>query len=180
MNIYSNKNDGLNIEKIIRDYSKYVYTIVNNFTKSNLSNEDIEEIISDVFFVIWKNRDKIDYSIDIKPYIAGVTKNITRSRYKKLHCEYNIYEIQEKLINFSNESIDEYKKIDDKNIILDKLKELNDTEYKIITMYYYEERKIKEIAKSLNLSISKVKITLYRVRKRLEKVLKKEGYNYGE
>ena len=180
MNIYSNKNDGLNIEKLIRDYSKYVYTIVNNFTKSNLSNEDIEEIISDVFFVIWKNRDKIDYSIDIKPYIAGVTKNITRSRYKKLHCEYNIDEIQEKLINFSNESIDEYKKIDDKNIILDKLKELNDTEYKIITMYYYEERKIKEIAKSLNLSISKVKITLYRVRKRLEKVLKKEGYNYGE
>lgn len=181
MNTYSNKNnEDFSIEKLIKSYSRYVYTIIDNFTKSKLNNEDVEEIISDVFFIIWKNRDKIDYSIDIKPYIAGITKNLIKNKYKKLHIEYSIHELKENLIDFSNETEDVYKKIDNKNMLLDKLKELNDTEYKIITMYYYEGKKIKEISKNLNLSVSKVKITLYRVRKKLEKVLKKDGYNYGE
>ena len=181
MNTYSNKNnEDFSIEKLIKSYSRYVYTIIDNFTKSKLNNEDVEEIISDVFFIIWKNRDKIDYSIDIKPYIAGITKNLIKNKYKKLHLEYSIDELKENLIDFSNETEDAYKKIDNKNMLLDKLKKLNDTEYKIITMYYYERKKIKEISKNLNLSVSKVKITLYRVRKKLEKVLKKDGYNYGE
>ncbi len=181
MNTYSNKNnEDFSIEKLIKSYSRYVYTIIDNFTKSKLNNEDVEEIISDVFFIIWKNRDKIDYSIDIKPYIAGITKNLIKNKYKKLHLEYSIDELKENLIDFSNETEDAYKKIDNKNMLLDKLKKLNDTEYKIITMYYYEGKKIKEISKNLNLSVSKVKITLYRVRKKLEKVLKKDGYNYGE
>ena len=52
-------NNNINIEKLINDYSGYIYVIVKNMTKETLSNEDIEEIISDVFVVCWNNRFKV-------------------------------------------------------------------------------------------------------------------------
>ena len=47
------ENEQLNIEQVIKDYSGYVYTAIINISE-NLSNEDIEEILSDVFFIFWK------------------------------------------------------------------------------------------------------------------------------
>ena len=40
---YKNEND-LNLEKIIIEYSGYIYKIIENTAIKNLSKEDIEEI----------------------------------------------------------------------------------------------------------------------------------------
>ena len=54
-----------------------------------------------------------------------------------------------------------------------------DKESKEIFIYfYYEQRKIKEISKILNISESKVKTRLHRVRKKIKKELEKGGYRY--
>lgn len=54
-------NNGiLNLEKIVDEYSGYVYKIAQNMTNGNLCLEDIEEIISDTFFILWKNTNKLD------------------------------------------------------------------------------------------------------------------------
>ena len=50
------ENQELKIEKIVDEYSGYVYTIIKNLSNQNLSQEDIEEIITDTFFVVWKNQ----------------------------------------------------------------------------------------------------------------------------
>ena len=43
-------NNNLNIEKIIETYNNYLYTIINKFISNQ---EDIEEVLSDVFVVLW-------------------------------------------------------------------------------------------------------------------------------
>ncbi len=50
----------------------------------------------------------------------------------------------------------------------------------IFIMFYYKSKKIKEIAKKMDISQSKVKIVLHRLRKLIKKRLKERGYNYGE
>lgn len=35
----------LELEKIINKYTNYIYTVIISYSKGNLSNEDIEEII---------------------------------------------------------------------------------------------------------------------------------------
>ena len=52
------KNDELDLEKIIDEFSGYVYKIIDNM--ASLSDEDIEEITSDTFFILWKNKEKLD------------------------------------------------------------------------------------------------------------------------
>ena len=50
----------------------------------------------------------------------------------------------------------------------------------IFIQYYYEERNIKEISKIFNISESKVKSKLFRIRKKLKKVLNGRGYGTNE
>ena len=59
---YMKKNE-LNIEQIINDYSGYVYTIIKNISSQEQKQEDIEEIISDTFFVLWKNAHKMNENV---------------------------------------------------------------------------------------------------------------------
>lgn len=40
----------LDIEKIISQYSNYVYIIIKNMNSNYLKEEDIEEVVSEVFF----------------------------------------------------------------------------------------------------------------------------------
>lgn len=48
----------LDMTRVVNKYYNYVSTIIRN--SAILSIEDEEEIISDVFFIIWKNRNKLD------------------------------------------------------------------------------------------------------------------------
>ena len=49
------EKDSLNIEKVMEDYTNYLYIIVKN-KNFKLTEEDIEEIVSDVFLAVWKNQ----------------------------------------------------------------------------------------------------------------------------
>lgn len=69
-------NGKLDIDKIIDDFYGYVYIIVKNGVSIFITDEDIEEIVSDVFVAIWKNSNKLSNTIALKPYLAGIAKNL--------------------------------------------------------------------------------------------------------
>jgi len=80
----------MNLEEIINKYTNYLHTIITNMSKGILSNEDIEEIISDVFVVFWQNKDKFDKNKKLNLYLAGITKNVVKNKFRKLHIDNNI------------------------------------------------------------------------------------------
>ena len=54
------KNNELDLEKIINEYSSYTATIIDNMVRNSLKDEDKEEIVSEVFFILWKNKNKLN------------------------------------------------------------------------------------------------------------------------
>ena len=48
-----NKNE-LDLEKIVDEYSAYIYKIIRNVANDYLSSEDMEEIVTDTFFILKK------------------------------------------------------------------------------------------------------------------------------
>ena len=74
------KDGDLLIREIVNCFSKYTYTVVENASKGLLKNDDIEEIISDVFLAIWKNKEKLELDYPLKPYIAGIARNLTKNK----------------------------------------------------------------------------------------------------
>lgn len=114
---YMEENE-LNIELVMQDFVNYIYTIIKN--SSNLASEDIEEIISDVFLTVWNNREKLDTEKEFSPYIAGITKNLIKKKYRNSKTYENIEDYEEKLIGI--EGIDLYSEEDEQNEVI--IKEL--------------------------------------------------------
>lgn len=165
---YYLKNNELDLEKIIKDYSNYINTIITNVAKLNLNNEDKEEIVSEVFFVLWKNKDKLDYNKRLSSYIAGVTRNIVKEYLRKKQIHFDISDYENSLYSYDslellNDNIEEIKKIEKK---LETIKEID---RKIFIDFYYSSKSIKDIAKEQKISEFSAKQRLYRIRKKLKK-----------
>ena len=74
------KNNELNLEQIINDYSGYVYTIIKNISNQKFTQEDIEEIMADTFFILWKNTNKMSENDKISSYLCGVINNVIKKK----------------------------------------------------------------------------------------------------
>lgn len=162
------KNNELDLEIIINDYSAYIGTIIDNMTKSILSNEDKEEISSDVFFILWKNTYKLDMNKKLSSYIAGITRNVVKDYLKKVKNIYDISDYENVLysddkLELLDENIEEIKKIENK---LNSMKEIDK---KVFIDFYYSSKSIKDIAKENKISEFSVKQRLYRIRNKIKK-----------
>lgn len=172
------EEDGiLNIEEIIKEYNAYVYKILRN----SISNEsDIEEILSDIFIIFWKNYKRLDKKTKIKPYLIGITKNLVKKKYRDYSVNIENIELYENDIVY-HINIDELVENKEKSeIISESLPNIKDIDRNVFIMFYYNQKKIKDISQIFKISEAKVKVTLYRVRKLIRKNLKERGYNYGK
>ncbi len=157
----------------------YIFIIIKN-SGYLFSNEDIEEIASDVFLVIWKNKEKLDINKEIAPYIAGITKKMILKRKNNIKNNNENIEEYENLLYEKNNDIhiktEENEKI---NILTNELTKMKEEDKNIFTYYYYQSKSIKDISSLLKISQIKVKSRLSRIRKKLKNELEKRGYGYG-
>ncbi len=164
---YLDKNEELDLDKIIADFSPYVKTIINNMTSNILSQEDKEEILLDTFYVLWKNQDKI---IILDSYIAGITRNLVKEKLKNKKITYDIADY---------ENIAEYSKIDlffeerdEIYKIRNSFKHLKEIDLKIIKLFYYSSQSTKDISIRLGISENNVRQRLFKIRHKIRKSLK--------
>lgn len=172
---YENIEKNLDLEKLIDEYSGYIYTIIKNMSSNIFNQEDIEEIISDTFFILWKNQNKIDKEKSLSSYIAGIARNLVKEKLRKtnnniindLECDF-----------FDIQMIDlEYENREKIEIIKNTMEKMKEQDKDIFKLYYYGNRKINEISKILKITEFNVKSRLHRIRKKLKNELLKGGYS---
>ena len=169
---YYYKNNDIDIDQIIEDFTPYITKIINNGTNNQLSFEDKEEIFSDTFFILWKNRKRLNINVSLNSYLAGITRNLIKEKYRKLKNFYDISDFE----NDITTSINMYE--NDRELILDieqKIKNLKEIDIEIVNLFYYSSMSVKDIAKILNISDINVKIRLHRIRKKIKKELNNGG-----
>lgn len=171
------QDNQLNIEKVIINYTPYIYTIIKN-KNSNLSNEDIEEIVSDVFLAVWKNQSRLDINKEISTYLVGIAKNLYN---KKIRNKKNIVNIENYKNNlFDTESIDiKIENTEKENLIFMLVNNMKQEDKDIFILYYYNAKSIKDIANILNITENKIKSRLFRIRRKIKRGLEKRGYSYN-
>ncbi len=151
-----------NIDIIIEEYSNYVYKIVSNIVSHNLTYQDKEDIVSETFYLLWKNQNKIN--TNLKSYIATIARN----------CSYKYLKNKNIDFEFQDDFLYEYEhnEIIDKSLEINlKLDKLNEKDNKIFELFYVYGYKIKEISSILNLNSNVVKVRLHRIRKKLKEEL---------
>ena len=165
----------LNIEQVMLDFTPYLCTIVNR-KRGTFSDEDVEEIISDIFYAVWKNQHKLDCEKSMSAYLAGVAKNIMYKKWRNLKPNTNLVDFEDDFADVENVEM-EIENKERETVILTELKNIKEEDREIFVAYYYYARSMKEIAVELNITEKKVKSRLFRIRRKLKKVLNKGGYH---
>lgn len=169
---YTNRTQ-IDWNKIIDDFTPYIKKIINNMVGDSLTQEDKEEILLDVFFVLWRNKDNIQKSLN--SYIAGITRNLVKEKLKKKKVTYDISDYENNIYYDDIET--NYEEIEAITMIEKEFKNIKKIDLDIINMFYYSSMSLKEIAKKLNVSEFNVANRLSRVRKKIKKTLNKRRKN---
>ena len=155
------------INQAIEVYTPYLSTVLYNMVGNGLPKEDIEEIVSDVFVVLWKNAEYIDLSKGtLRSYIAATARNLALKRLNKKKDYTNLDDIE---IPIEDEFTD-----DNKKSIWDAVMSLGEPDNEIFVRFYKYDEKLKDISKATGLNISTIKTKLSRGKLKLKKILNAE------
>ena len=85
------KNNEIDIDGIIEDFTPYITKIINNGTNDDISFEDKEEIFSDTFFILWKNRNRLSIKVSLNSYLHYLLYRFRSLLYHKLFLIFYIF-----------------------------------------------------------------------------------------
>ena len=173
-----NKNE-LDLEKIVDEYSAYIYKIIRNVANDYLSSEDMEEIVTDTFFILWKNQNKLEDEKVLRSYIAGIVKNLIKEKTRVININADISDY-ENIIQDSLKIDMIYEQREKLYLIEKTVRSMKEEDISIFNLYYYSSMSIKEISQILNITEFNIKSRLYRLRKKIKKELIKGGYSNEE
>ena len=154
------------IDEAIRIYTPYLSTVLYHMTGNSLPKEDIEEIVADVFVVLWKNTGRIDLQKGtLRSYLAAVARNFALKRINRKtdHTFLEDIELSDGK-NFIEENFHN-------NYVWETVMSLGEPDSEIFVRRYKFDEKIKDISKAMGLNISTVKTRLSRGKRKLRKML---------
>ena len=149
-----------------------VFTLALKMVKNN---EDAEEVAQDVFlkaFTALKSY-KGEAKFSTWLYKIAYYRSLDYLKKNKRQLQTSAIDISEEYsIAALDETLDELESAERKQMIRQAMEELAPDDSIIITLYYFEELSLKEIAKVMGLTPNNVKVRLFRSRSRMAKVLK--------
>lgn len=157
------------INEFIDSYGKFMY----NVTYRVLGNiPDAEEATQDALLKVLKNLNSFDRQSSLKAWCYTIAYRTAIDYKRKVKSHQDI----SKADNFiSHQHTDEMlNMMDQKYQINLMMKAIDDESKAIITMFYLEEKNIKEIIQFTGLTESNIKIKLFRARKLMAESLKKQ------
>lgn len=153
---------------------KQYYKLLCQFGLKYLKNlDEAEEVVQDVFYQVWKNRNQLKITKSVQSYLYTAVKNncLQKIRVRSLDIKYeNYYKAQ-----YTNDSISPAEEMDAKELGIAINKALNTLPEKsriIFKMSRYDGLKYHEIAKKLSVSIKTVEASMGKALKHFRTHLK--------
>lgn len=161
------------LEQIIERYTPYAGAIVWGIVGGTLTQNDAEEILSDVFLALWKNADKIRPG-KLKAYLGAIARNRAKDALRKVRPT---WELEEDELFFDTADPEQLLTEDEeRQLLLRTLGELPEPEHTIFIRHYFLYQKTAEIAAALGMNVNTVQSRLKRGREKLRLALVKGGY----
>ena len=165
------------LEKIMRKYSGYVCTVVRNFSRGALTEEDIDEISVEVFYKLWSVRQKLDIRVGLSAYLSAAARNAVKNRFRDLPPPYE--DIAELELPSDDISVEDTAELSAMTECLNEgVEQLAPKEREIFLRFYLYGEKSSQIAKAMNISEGSVRTDLHRTREKLKKYMSERGYDH--
>ncbi|MEM7186806.1 MAG: RNA polymerase sigma factor [Bacteroidota bacterium] len=156
---------------LVENYQGYVYTIVLRMVKVK---EEAEEVAQDTFVKAYESLSSFrgDSKFSSWLYSIAYRKALDRIRKNKRHkASELIEEITSDEIGVGGNVHQLLESKERSAQIQECIMQLPEVDAALVTLYYFEEQSVKEIAKITQLSEENIKVKLYRTRKKMFSLL---------
>jgi RNA polymerase sigma-70 factor (ECF subfamily) len=179
----SNTDDLVYIKQVIDGDSSAFAALVNRYKdmvftlslKMVKSREEAEEAAQDTFVKAYRSLNRFKAESKFSTWLYKVAYNTCLDRLKKQNRAQPLTAIDEytehEVVSLSN-AVDSLEEKERQQLIQSCLNLLEGEDSFLLTLFYFEEQSVKEIAKIMGINDNYVKIKLYRGRKKLAAVLK--------
>lgn len=157
---------------LVDRYKDLVFTLSYKMVKNR---EEAEEISQDTFIKIFKSLNKFKGESKFSTWVYKITYNTCLDRLKKNKKENSVVYIEDfsehqvKSIETVFDTIDEKER---NQRIQDCLLLLPSEDAFLLTLYYFDDQSIEEIAKVVDSNANNIKVKLFRSRKKMASILK--------
>lgn len=168
------RGDAQAFSVLITRYKQMVFTVAFKITNNR---ENAEEVAQDTFvkayrsLATFKGESKFStwvYKIAYYGALDYLKKNNRRIKTSTIDADHDI-----NLSELTN-VLDELELKDRKNSIKESLDQLGAEESVLVTLHYFEELSLQEISDIINIPANTIKVRLFRIRKKLAKILEKK------
>ena len=157
------KTDAL--EALIDQYNGYVASIITFILGSSGTQQDVEELVSDVFLAIWNHAGALTPG-KVKPYIAATARNRARSF---LRSRRDLpMELDEVILPFEDNAEEDLLKKEEHRRVREAVLEMPAPDKEIFLRYYYYFQSTVDIARQMDMAPGTVRIHLVRGRNKLK------------
>lgn len=177
--------DSKALEELYNRYSPLLYTLIKKIVKDAVKTE---EILSDVFVIIWKKNERFEFKTDsVYTWLVTLARNkaidyVVRSRKPDELPEYTDEYEDEMIIPKLSPQIEQLeleKVMSFNNEIKEVFQKLTEAQRFVIELAYYEGYNETEIAKKLNIPVptvkSKLRLAMDRLFENITKTVNENG-----
>ncbi|WP_166965704.1 RNA polymerase sigma factor [Yeosuana marina] len=157
---------------LVDRYKDLVFSLALKLVKNR---EEAEEVAQDTFIKVYKSLSQFKGDSKFSTWIYKVTYNTCLDRLKKHKREQHVVPIDEfntNQIKSLDNALDAMQDKERIQAIQDCIELLPSDDAFLLTLFYFEEQSLEEIANVVNLTTNNVKVKLFRSRKKLTTILK--------
>ncbi len=162
--------------EIIDGFSGYVCTVVRNFSRGTLTEDEIDELTGDIFYKLWESRGRLDENIGLRAYLSTSARNAVKNRFRDTGA--SLEDISE-LDIADGFSVEDQAELNEMMRCLDEgLNLLPERDREVFARFYFFGERSSDIARVMGLSEVNVRGILSKTRSKLKDYLMKRGYDH--
>jgi RNA polymerase sigma-70 factor (ECF subfamily) len=159
---------------LVDRYKEMIFTLALKMIKNR---EEAEEVSQDTFLKAYNSLNKFKGDSKFSTWIYKIAYNTCLDRLKKNKKEEGtilIDEFSDHLVKTLDNALSVLEEKERKETIQNCLNLLSSEENFLLTLYYFDDQDLDEIAKIMDINSNNVKVKLFRSRKKLAVILKKQ------
>lgn len=166
------RRDPEGLAQLIRRYNGYAAAIIRGILGQGRREEDVEELVSDVFVAIWNHADSLKPG-KVKSYLGTTARNMAKSFLRKKQIlPMDLDEIPGLLAPDTPE--EHYLAREQAEMVRQAVEQMGEPNREIFLRYYYYLQTTEQIAKDLHLEPGAIRARLMRGRNALKAAIWKE------
>lgn len=169
-----NQGDHNAFAVLVDRYKDLVFTLALRMLKNR---DEAEEVAQDTFIKVYKSLGRFKGDSKFSTWIYKITYNTSLDRIKKnkkFNSNFSVDNFTEYQLKSIDNALDNLEVKERQKTIQQCVDRLPEEDSFLISLYYYDDLSMDDIGKTMGISANNVKVKLFRIRKKLATILRKQ------